>query len=113
MLKLVRLCLVAAVSAAVLAAVAAGAPPSRASYIVVLNPNAGPPASVAAELSNRWGGSVSHVYSHALQGFALTLPPQAITRLCTAACDRRLPQPRQDSGGCAPLSTASWPRFRR
>jgi subtilisin family serine protease len=78
MLKLVRLCFVAAVGAAVLAAVAAGAPPSRASYIVVLNATAGPPASVASELSGRWGGNVSHVYSHALQGFALTLPPQAI-----------------------------------
>jgi subtilisin family serine protease len=78
MLKLVRLCFVAAVGAAVLAAVAAGAPPSRASYIVVLNPNAEPPASVASELSARFGGSVSHVYSHALEGFALTLPPQAV-----------------------------------
>src|SRR5262245_6216095 len=78
MLKLVRLCFVAAVAAAVLAAVAAGAPPNRASYIVVLHPNAGPPASVASELAGRWGGSVSYVYSHALQGFALTLPPQAI-----------------------------------
>jgi len=78
MLKLVRLCFVAAVGAAVLAAVAAGAPPTSASYIVVLNPNAGPPASVASDLSGRWGGAVSHVYSHALQGFAVTLPPQAI-----------------------------------
>jgi subtilisin family serine protease len=78
MLKLVRLCFVVGVGAAVLAAVAAGAPPNRASYIVVLNPNAGPSASVAAELSGRWGGAVSYVYSYALQGFALTLPPQAI-----------------------------------
>ena len=78
MLKLVRLCFVAAMGAAVLAAVAAGAPPNRASYIVVLNANAGLPATVATQLSARWGGDVSHVYSHALQGFALTLPPQAV-----------------------------------
>jgi subtilisin family serine protease len=78
MLKLVRLSFVVAVGAAVLAAVAAGAPPNRASYIVVLNANAGPPATVASQLSARWGGDVSYVYSHALQGFALTLPPQAV-----------------------------------
>jgi subtilisin family serine protease len=78
MLKLVRLSFVVAVGAAVLAAVAAGAPPNRASYIVVLNSKAGPPASEASQLSARWGGDVSHVYSHALQGFALTLPPQAV-----------------------------------
>jgi subtilisin family serine protease len=79
-LKLVRLSLVAVlVASAVAFATGAGAaPPNRASYIVVLNTNAGPPALVASELSSRFGGALSHVYSHALEGFALTLPPQAV-----------------------------------
>jgi aqualysin 1 len=77
-LKLVRLCLVAALTAVIFAAAAAAESPTRASYIVVLNPNAGPPASVAADLSSRFGGEVSHVYTHALRGFALTLPPRAV-----------------------------------
>ena len=83
MLKFVRLSLVAVlVTIAITFATGAGAaPPGSASYIVVLNGNAGPPSWVASELSSRFGGSVSHVYSHALSGFALTLPPQAAQAL--------------------------------
>jgi aqualysin 1 len=77
-LKIARLCIVAALVAVVFAAVAAAEPPSRASYIVVLKPSAGPPAEVAAELSSRFGGQLEYVYSHALRGFALTLPAEAI-----------------------------------
>jgi subtilisin family serine protease len=82
-LKFVRLSLVAVlVAIAVTFATGAGAaPPGSASYIVVLNANAGPPSWVAAQLSSRFGGSVSYVYSHALNGFALSLPPQAAQAL--------------------------------
>ena len=83
MLKFVRLSLVAVlVTIAITFATGAGAaPPGSASYIVVLNGNAGPPSWVASQLSSRFGGSVTHVYSHALSGFALTLPPQAAQAL--------------------------------
>jgi len=79
--KLVRLCIVAALVAVSLAAVAAAEPPTRSSYIVVLTPDAGPPEAVAAELSSRFGGELSHVYSNALRGFAVTLPAQAAAQL--------------------------------
>ena len=81
MLKLVRLSFVAALVAVGFAASAAAGPPSRGSYIVVLKPNAGPPAGVAAELAARFDGQVSYVYSHALEGFALTLPTDAVAGL--------------------------------
>jgi subtilisin family serine protease len=80
-LKLVRLSFVAALVAVGFAASAAAGPPSRGSYIVVLKPNAGPPAGVAAELAARFDGQVSYVYSHALEGFALTLPTDAVAGL--------------------------------
>jgi subtilisin family serine protease len=80
-LKLVRLCVVAALVAATYAAAAPAGPPSRASYIVVLKSGAGLPASVGSELSSRFGGSLAHVYSHAIQGFSLSLPTQVASAL--------------------------------
>jgi subtilisin family serine protease len=81
--KLVHLCLAVAVVGAVAAAGASAGPPdqARSSYIVVLKAGAGHPATVAAEQSRRYGAAVSHVYSHALQGFALTLPDAAAAAL--------------------------------
>jgi subtilisin family serine protease len=54
---------------------------ARASYIVVLKDATGDPAAVAAEHAQRFGGNVTHVFSHALRGFSLTLPEAAVSAL--------------------------------
>jgi aqualysin 1 len=50
----------------------------RASYIVVLKDSVANPAAVASEQAARFGGTVTHVYSHALKGYSLTLPTAAV-----------------------------------
>jgi subtilisin family serine protease len=40
-------------------------------YVVTLAPGAGAPATLAAQLTKRYGGRVSFVYTHALHGFAV------------------------------------------
>jgi subtilisin family serine protease len=54
---------------------------ARASYIVVLKAATGDPSAVAAEHAQRFGGNVTHVFSHALRGFSLTLPEAAVSAL--------------------------------
>src|SRR5207247_8149788 len=39
------------------------------------------PAAVAQEHAARFGGSVTHVYSHALNGYSLTIPSAAAARI--------------------------------
>jgi subtilisin family serine protease len=72
---------VAGVSAA--AGTAAAAPSANSalgSYIVTLD-GTGVPAQVAALASSRLGGRVGHVYTSALDGFAVTLPAALADRL--------------------------------
>ena len=78
-----RIVLALAVAAAALATVGAGSPSAsdRASYIVVLKDSVANPAAVAQEHAARFGGSVTHVYSHALKGYSLTLPSAAAARI--------------------------------
>lgn len=49
-------------------------------YIVVLHDGA-PAAAVAGEHARRYGASVGHVYSHALQGYSARLSDAAVRRL--------------------------------
>jgi len=81
--KTVRIALSLAVAALVVAAIGTGSPAaaSRASYIVVLESSVASPAAVAQEQAARFGGSVSYVYTHALKGYALTLPEAAVSAL--------------------------------
>jgi subtilisin family serine protease len=78
-----RLVLALAVAAAALATLGAASPSAsdRASYIVVLKSSVANPAAVAQEQATRFGGTVLHVYSHALKGYSLTLPSAAVARL--------------------------------
>jgi subtilisin family serine protease len=78
-----RLVLALAVAAAALATLGAASPSAsdRASYIVVLKSSVANPAAVAQEQAARFGGSVTHVYSHALKGYSLTLPSAAVAQL--------------------------------
>ncbi|MDX1755693.1 MAG: S8 family serine peptidase [Marinobacter sp.] len=56
-------------------------PLERDRYIVVLNPDAGPPAAVAEAVARSHNGRVGFVYQHAIQGFSILLPPQALPGL--------------------------------
>jgi subtilisin family serine protease len=78
-----RTTLAAAVVAATLVAFGATsiAASDRASYIVVLRGSVANPAAVAQQHAARFGGSVTHVYSHALKGYSLTLPSAAVSQL--------------------------------
>jgi subtilisin family serine protease len=82
----VRIALAVAVLAATLAAFGATsiAASDRASYIVVLRDSVANPAAVAQQHAARFGGTVSHVYSHALKGYSLTLPSAAVSALAQA-----------------------------
>jgi subtilisin family serine protease len=70
------------VTAAVVAALSssATAQPS-AGYIVVLEDSVASPGSVAQEHLARFGGTLGHVYSHALKGYSAALPVAAIADL--------------------------------
>jgi subtilisin len=59
---------------------AAAAPGQAAKYIVTLHPGTDPGA-VAAEHQRSRGASVTHVYRHALKGYAATLTPAAAAAL--------------------------------
>jgi subtilisin family serine protease len=63
-------------------------------YIVVLKPGGASSASVATEQVARLGGNLRFVYSHALQGYAATLPTTAVTAL---AADPRVASIELDS----------------
>ena len=78
-----RIAFVTAVAAATLAALGATstAASDRASYIVVLRDSVANSAAVAQQQAARFGGTVTHVYSHALKGYSLTLPSAAVSQL--------------------------------
>ncbi len=56
------------------------APAEKVDLIVVLNDNANAEAS-AANAARATGGQVGHVYSTALRGFSISVPPQAAERI--------------------------------
>ena len=60
---------------------ATAAPPAVGGYIVVLHDNVDSPAAAAREITGQVGGRVGHIYKHALKGFSITLPPQAVAAL--------------------------------
>jgi len=64
------------VSTAVMAA-----PPALDGYIVVLHDNVASPAAAAREIAGQVGGQVGFVYEHALKGFSIRLPEQALMAL--------------------------------
>jgi subtilisin family serine protease len=62
-------------------AVSSAALPSTAGYIVVLQESVESPAAAAAEIAQQAGGRVGYIYTHALKGFSITVPPQAVAAL--------------------------------
>ena len=71
------LALAAALAIAALAPAAGTADP-RVSYVVVLKDSVAQPSEVALEHSRRFGGEVTHGYEHALNGYAIRVPEQAV-----------------------------------
>ena len=63
--------------ASVFLGAAQGASPGVGSYIVVLKSGTDSVA-VAAKHKQRYGAEVSHVYKHALKGYAAKLAPQGV-----------------------------------
>jgi subtilisin family serine protease len=70
---------VAASAGTATAAPGAAADTSRATYIVTVAP--GTPAATALDRSRHLGGEIDHVYTAALNGFAVTLPRTAAAQL--------------------------------
>ena len=60
---------------------ATAAPPDKAGYIVVLHDSVESPGVAAREMARQVGGQVGFVYKHALKGFSVTLPAQAVAAL--------------------------------
>ncbi|MGP8305622.1 S8 family serine peptidase [Vibrio sp. YIC-376] len=56
------------------------APPSGG-YIVVLHDHIDNPAAAAKEISRQVGGNLGFIYQHALKGFSITVPPQAVAAM--------------------------------
>jgi subtilisin family serine protease len=61
--------------------VAMASPPARAGYIVVLHDSEESPGVAAREIARQVGGQVGFIYKHALKGFSVTLPVQAVAAL--------------------------------
>jgi subtilisin family serine protease len=77
----VGLLVVAAALALAGASSTGAAPGSYASYIVQLDPSVQGPGAVGARQAARFGGVMTQVYSHAIKGFAITLPEAAADAL--------------------------------
>lgn len=60
-------------------AVALASPPAR--YIVVLHERGDTPAAAAKAIAGQVGGQVGFIYEHALKGFSISVPEQAVAAL--------------------------------
>ncbi|MGB5230955.1 MAG: S8 family serine peptidase [Desulfoprunum sp.] len=60
---------------------ATAAPPERLRYIVVLHDDEQLPATTARDIAGKVGGEVGFIYQHALKGFSITVPEQAVAGL--------------------------------
>ena len=77
----IRLVLAAAALGLAITASGSAAPGDRATYIVVLKESAGAVPAIAAEHARRYGAEISFVYTHALNGYAASLPQAAARAL--------------------------------
>lgn len=73
-----RLCLAALAALALPVSAMAQLGPPQDRYIVVLSEGLDLPEDVANDIAIQTGGRVSHVYEHALRGFAITMPRAAL-----------------------------------
>ncbi len=64
-----------------IALAATAAPPEQERYIVVLHESVASPAAAASEIAGQVGGQVGFIYEHALKGFSIRVPAQAVAGL--------------------------------
>jgi subtilisin family serine protease len=88
---------------ALLPASAAASPPDR--YIVVLEDSVEDPGAVAQEHGRRYGAERSHVYRHALRGYAATIPSG---RVDSVRSDKRVDYVERDGTMEATAQTLPW-----
>jgi aqualysin 1 len=86
-----------------LPAIAAASPPDR--YIVVLEDSVEDPGAVAQEHERRYGAERSHVYRHALRGYAATIPSR---RVDSVRSDQRVDYLERDGTMEATAQTLPW-----
>ncbi|MFW6171406.1 MAG: S8 family serine peptidase, partial [Planctomycetota bacterium] len=60
------------------------------SVIVAVNDNVRDPAAVASEVAQAHGGSVGHIYEHAIKGFSVELPEAALEALAKNPLVKRI-----------------------
>ncbi len=60
---------------------ATAAPSEQERYIVVLHESVESPAAAASEIAGQAGGQVGFIYEHALKGFSIRVPAQAVAGL--------------------------------
>ena len=60
---------------------ASAAPPEQERYIVVLHESVESPAAAASEIAGQVGGQIGFIYEHALKGFSIRVPAQAVAGL--------------------------------
>lgn len=60
---------------------ATAAPPEQERYIVVLHESVESPAAAASEIAGQVGGQVGFIYEHALKGFSIRVPAEAVAGL--------------------------------
>jgi subtilisin family serine protease len=60
---------------------ATAALPAPAGYIVVLHDSVDSPAAAARGIARQVGGQVGFIYEHALKGFSIMVPPQAVAAM--------------------------------
>lgn len=79
----------------------------RRSYIIVLKDSVSDPGGVAQEHARNEGASVTHVYRHALKGYAAAMSDQAAARVSS---DRRVAYVEEDGvmEAVATQSNATW-----
>ncbi len=75
------------------------------SYIVVLNASSGNPGQTAEEHSSRCGARPSHVYEHALRGYAARIPSN---RVDCVRSDSRVSYIEPDQEFAAVVQTTPW-----
>lgn len=76
-------------------------------YIVVLDDSVTDPAAVAAEHSRRYGAEVTHVYTHALKGYAAIFPETGASAVESDPQVRRV-EPDQDVTVSETQTAAPW-----
>ncbi len=76
-------------------------------YIVVLDDSVEDPAAVAADHSRRYGAQVTHVYTHALKGYAAIFSGTAATAVESDPVVRRV-EPDQEVSASETQAGATW-----